>query len=148
MMPASIQEIVYQSIGHTVCYEDVAQKIRAVISNKVTMSAGARPAPMDVGQVKYQCEYSDEDGGGQDVGAVISSTQCHGCGGWGHLKKDCPSLGVGQEAKGKGKWKGQAQNGAGPGAQPAKEGKKVAKGLKEEERRLQGYLFHARHKAA
>ena len=55
MMPTSVQELVYQSIGETACYDDVVQKIRAVISNKVAMAAGNGPSPMEVGEVQNRC---------------------------------------------------------------------------------------------
>jgi len=113
MMPISVQELIYQSVGKTADYDQVIQKVRAVVSNKVAMMAGNGPTPMDVGEVWdhgeptcRQC-YDDEQEG--DVGAVSANTQCHGCGGWGHLKRDCPSVGVTRNPKGKGKGKGLAQ---------------------------------------
>ena len=61
MMPASVQELVYQSFGAKVKYDDVIQKIRAVISNKVAMMEGSGPAPMDVGEVWNQGGPEDEE---------------------------------------------------------------------------------------
>ena len=59
MMPTSIQELVYQSTGKTVCYDDVVQKIRIVVSNKVAMAAGKGTSPMEIGEVKNWCSYGD-----------------------------------------------------------------------------------------
>jgi len=107
MMPASVQELVYQSIGAKVKYDDVIQKIRAVISNKVAMMEGSGPAPMDVGEVWYQGGPEDEEPTEEEVGAVSANTQCHGCGGWGHLMRECPTVLNAKGTKGKGKGKGQ-----------------------------------------
>ena len=46
MMPQSVQELNYQSIGTTIKYDEVVQKVRAVISNKVAMMAHKGPAHM------------------------------------------------------------------------------------------------------
>ena len=98
MMPASVQEMVYQMVGNKVVYDEVVQKVRAVISNKVAMSCGGL-APMDVGEVsgKENHDYEEYEKYYDEVGAVSPNTQCFGCGGWGHLGRDCPT------AKGKGK---------------------------------------------
>ena len=84
MMPTSVQELVYQSIGKTVCYDDVVQKIRAVISNKVAMAAANGPSPMEIGEVQNRFNYGghgewDQEGEtGGEVRAVSAQTQCHG----------------------------------------------------------------------
>ena len=108
ILPPSVRELVYQSIGDTVVYEDTVQRIRAVVSNKVAMMAG--PCPMDVGRV--DCEHGQhgglEDSGCDDVGAVSMQTQCHGCWGWGHMKRECPTA-----KGGKGVHKGMGKGGQG-----------------------------------
>ncbi len=48
MVPVPVQDLTYQFIGTAVCYDEVVQRIRAAISNKVAMSAGAGPTPTDV----------------------------------------------------------------------------------------------------
>jgi hypothetical protein len=70
------------------------------------------PTPMDLGNVDGKKEEESwEDGGeGTEVDSVGNMT-CHGCGGWGHMKRECPS----QKAKGKGKGKGKGQDGKGKG---------------------------------
>ena len=119
MMPQSVQEFVYQSIGSSVKYDDMVEKIRALVSNKVAMSARVGPTPMDVGEV------CDEDSGDDEIGAVSMNTQCHACGGWGHFRRDCPTA----AAKGTGKGKGKSPE-SGKGGQPSwmKGGGKGAKG--------------------
>ena len=116
MMPPSVQELIYQSIDGTIKYDEVIQKVRAVISNKVAMMSNKGPAPMDIGEVyneynKCDYQYYDDDYDhehNEDVGAVSFNTQCHGCGGWGHLRRDCPTQQQQQQEqrqqyKGKGK---------------------------------------------
>jgi hypothetical protein len=63
---------------------------------------------MDVGEVQHKHDYGtydDEEEGGDEVGAVSANTQCHGCGGWGHMKRECPTA-LANKGKGKGKGKG------------------------------------------
>jgi hypothetical protein len=125
MMPVSIKELIYTTIGAEVEYDEVVHKIRAVISNKVAMATG--PCPMDVGKVEFEDE--NDYGYEEEVGAVSMSTQCHGCQGWGHLRRDCPTVkgqGKGGE-KGKGKGKGDWENSYGH-RQP--EWRKGGEGLK------------------
>ena len=57
MMPESIQEFVYSSLGIAVEYDIILAKIRAFVSNKVAMADG--PTPMDV--EKVQTEFSEDD---------------------------------------------------------------------------------------
>ena len=102
IMPQSIQELVYTSVGASIIYETVAQRIRAVVSNKVAMMTG--PSPMDIGKVDFG-DSSDHLFTEEDVGAVSMSTQCHGCGGWGHFRRDCPTA----KSKGKGMEKGKGK---------------------------------------
>ena len=83
MLPESIQEFVYSSLGIAVEYDAILAKIRALVSNKVAMADG--PTPMDVDKVsvdnaKVQTEYSEDD---HEIDVVNKSIQCHGCGGWG-----------------------------------------------------------------
>ena len=64
---------------------------------------------MDVGKIDHECESENLE---DDVAAVSWSTQCLGCGGWGHLRRKCPSVaneggkvwgkGLGEKGKGKG----------------------------------------------
>ena len=76
-------------------------------SNKVAMMEGSGPAPMDVGEVWHQGGPDEEEPNEEEVGAVSANTQCHGCGGWGHLMRECPTVLNAKGAKGKGKGKGQ-----------------------------------------
>ena len=114
MMPISVQEMIYQSIGKNVNYDEVVQKVRAVISNKVAMTVRNGPAPMDIGEVKRDIEYWDWDGQEDEQdgegGAVSANTQCHNCKGWGHLRSQCPTASASKGSKGKGKGKGKGFN--------------------------------------
>ena len=114
MMPVSVQELIYQSVGKTANYEEVIQKVRAVISNKVAMMVGNGPAPMDIGEVKRNIDCWDWDGQEDEqdgeVGAVSANTQCHNCKGWGHLRSQCPTASASKGSKGKGKGKGKGFN--------------------------------------
>ena len=105
MLPQSMQELVYTSVGQVVDYDVVVQKIRAVVSNKVAMMSG--PTPMDVGKIDCEGydEWADQLLMDEDIGAVSLSTQCYGCGGWGHLRRDCPN----SKCKGKGADKGKGK---------------------------------------
>ena len=47
IMPQSIQELVYTSVGASIVYETVAQRIRAVVSNKVAMMTDSATAAMN-----------------------------------------------------------------------------------------------------
>ena len=95
MIPISVQEMIYKSICKNVNYDDVVQKVRAVISNKVAMMGGTGPVPMEIGGVGNGIDD------GEEVGAVSANTWCYGCGGWGYVSSNCPT--VSQVAKGKGK---------------------------------------------
>ena len=83
-----------------------------MVSNKVAMMASNGPTPMDVGEVDY------ETFDGDDVGVVSANTQCHGCGGWGHLRRDCPTVQNMKGNKGKGKGKGPSLDIGKGGLQP------------------------------
>ena len=112
IMPQAVQELVYQSIGDKLDYDEVTAKIRSVVSNKVAMMEG--PTPMDVGKIDHECESENLE---DDVAAVSWSTQCLGCGGWGHLRRECPS--VVNDGKGGKAWgKGLGEKGKGKGHPP------------------------------
>jgi len=97
-----------------VAYEELRDKVQAMVGNKIATTMG--PAPMDVGEVNWQPaagEAAGEDGGEWGVDAVWPSTQCHQCGGYGHLARDCPTKGPGKGGKGaeKGGFKGFVKGG-------------------------------------
>ena len=72
MMPKSIQEFVYCSLGIAVEYDTILAKIRASVSNKVAMADGPTPMAVDklsVDFAKVQTEYSDDD---QEIDVVNS----------------------------------------------------------------------------
>ena len=110
IMPQAVQVLVHQSIGNKLDYDEVTAKIRSVVSSKVAMIEGS--IPMEIGKIDHECESEDLE---DDVAAVSWSTQCLGCGGWGHLRREPratlgreqrdgeQSLGQGTGEKGKGK---------------------------------------------
>ena len=129
-LPPDVQDMVYQNVdGVSEDYDKLKQRILAWAANKVANSEG--PVPMDVGWVHNQ--EQDERVEQEDVGAVTMNTVCHGCGGCGHLKWECPTLQRNEKAnpkggyeKGKGtgitdvyrggdKGKGKGDKGAGKG---------------------------------
>ena len=73
------QELVYQSIGDKVDYDEVTAKIRSVVSN-----LEATRTPTDVGKVDHEFESENLE---DDVAA-----ECLGCGGWSRLRRECPSV--------------------------------------------------------
>ena len=108
LCPPEVQNMVYQNIDEVdEDYEKMKQRVMSWVSNKVAQACG--PTPMDIGQFTTHSEYDEENVEGEDIGAV-SNMQCHGCGGWGHFKRDCP---YGAKGKGKGKSKGEKGKGKG-----------------------------------
>ena len=96
IMPAEIQDQVYNTIEPNSSYEVITSRIRTVVGNKIAMMGG--PSPMDVGNVHWQVShdiYGDYDEA-EEVGAVGAHIQCHRCSGWGHLSRECPSKGKGK----------------------------------------------------
>ena len=125
-----VQDVVFQNVdGVSEDYDKLKQRILAWAANMVANSL--EPIPMDVGWVHNQ--EQDERVEQEDVGAVTMNTVCHGCGGCGHSKWECPTLqrnekanlkGGYEKGKGKGvtdvyrggdKGKGKGDKGAGKG---------------------------------
>ena len=117
-MPVVVQDFVYTNLTQTTTYEEIKDKVRALISNKLVNADTKGRAPMDIGNVKttgwdfrgqQQHEHQDrercEEGEEAEVDGI--NAQCFKCGGWGHIAKECPTRG-----KGKGKGKGKDANGA------------------------------------
>ena len=107
LCPPEVQDVVYQKVDGVFGHHDkLKQRILSWAANKVANSVW--PVPMDVGWVHNQ--EQDEHVEQEDVGAVTMNTVCHGCGGCGHLKWECPTLQRNEKAnrksgyeKGKGK---------------------------------------------
>ena len=97
IMPQAVQELVYQSVGDKLNYDEVTAKIRSVVSNKVAVMEG--PTPMDVGNIDHEWVSENLE---DDVAAVSWSTQCLGCGAWRYLRRECPS--VANDGKGGKAW--------------------------------------------
>ena len=123
MMPTVIQDYIYQNISETTLFIDMVEKVKSWVGNRVAMMTG--PSPMDVGEVADWDENEYDENG--DVGAVGAYTECHRCGGFGHMQRECPTV----AAKGKGKGKPSHYHGQQPyesGGQKGYKGKGSAKG--------------------
>ena len=103
MMPLAVQEFIYTAVGDKIGYEATIEKIRTFVSNKTAMTTG--PTPMDIGRVDEPTSEQDQgwqaDQDCEECWGEVDAI-CHGCGGWGHFRRECPSV------KGKGKGKGKA----------------------------------------
>ena len=119
IMPIAIQDYIYTHVEKDTGYEDLKEKVRSMVSNKIT--AGMGPAPMDIGDVKGQAdewgnEYENQYGGEHEVDVVYGDYRCRNCGGYGHFARECPSKGKGKGKGGdKGKGKGFTKGGAAKG---------------------------------
>ena len=130
IMPIAIQDYIYTHVEKNTGYEDLKEKVRSMVSNKV--SAGMGPAPMDIGDVKGQAdgwgnEYEDQYAGEHEVDVVYGDYWCRNCGGHGHFARECPSKGKGKgkggdKGKGKGFTKGGAPTGDGWGTKGERKG--------------------------
>jgi hypothetical protein len=121
VLPLSVQEHVYSTLGDDVNYVNVMERIKLLVSNKVSMMSG--PTPMDLGAVEHQYwAYEDLEVVEEDVGAVGMHVQCLRCSGWGHLARECPTKGKGSpKAFGKGGIKDTFKGGPkGYSTQPSK----------------------------
>ena len=92
MMPPVMQDFIYTNVDDSSKYSVMVAKVRSWASNKMAMMSG--PAPMDVGEVYSSSwtqdqNFAEEEWDEAEVQAVGPSTQCHRCGGWGHLARDC-----------------------------------------------------------
>ena len=122
MCPPSIQDYVFQQSTASQTYKDLKEKIISLSSNRVAIMNNGGPMPMDIGNMntmnqfeqfkKFQ-EQLQQNGQTQEqvpvpgyvggvgaagyegygVDAVGRFTQCFGCGGYGHLARDCPKGG-------------------------------------------------------
>ncbi len=88
LCPVEQQNMVYQNI-HEVNedYEKMKQRVVSWVSNNVAQASGS--TPMDIGVVYDRYGFDGEYTEG--IAAIGNHVQCHGCGGWGHLKRDCPT---------------------------------------------------------
>ena len=119
MMPTAIQDYVYTNVDDNTQYQAVVDKIRTWAGNKTAMMNG--PVPMDIGEVSWDKSWDETYAEWEEaeVQAVGPNTQCHRCGGWGHMARECATeakgKGKGNDSKGKGKGKGNDSKGKGKG---------------------------------
>ena len=111
MMPGNLQDYIYIHAEKDCKYEDVREKVGALVSNKITANTG--PTPMDIGDVGGQGEvwWQEEEEDAWDdehnVGVIAGHYQCRNCSGYGHFARECPSKGKGKGPKGGDKGKGK-----------------------------------------
>ncbi len=94
MCPSDLQDILYQRAGDLKTHEEARDRMKGMNNNRM---ARTQPSPMDFGEVEQEPWYDE------DVATASANVQCHGCGGWGHLRRDCPTVAAGKGSKGKGK---------------------------------------------
>lgn len=90
MMPSVVQDFVYQHVDEKSAARDIIDRIRSWVGNTVAMSGG--PVPMDVGEIDQEWAYEGWDGDewrNEVVQVVGPDAQCHRCGGWGHMQREC-----------------------------------------------------------
>ena len=64
LVPGSVQDYVYTFVDETTKYEELREKVRLLVSNKIAVNTG--PKPMEVDQIKYDDDYHQEE----DINAV------------------------------------------------------------------------------
>ena len=74
MLPTAMQDYVYANITKETTYEDLKERMRAWVSNKVVQTG---PTPMDVGEVAQREEAEKDEWEETEVDAVSRQTQCY-----------------------------------------------------------------------
>jgi hypothetical protein len=101
MLPPDLQDVIYQTVEDTKTFEEVRDKVKAVVNNRLARS-GKGGTPMDIGEVGKE---QNEQGWSNDGVYIVGKGACHTCGEHGHFSRECP----------KGGGKGKGKNGKGKG---------------------------------
>lgn len=77
-------------------YEETVEGVRTFVAHEVAMASGSGVVPMDVGHAHAENDRAwgneEECEDEKEVGAVSMNTQRHACQGWGHVRRDCPTV--------------------------------------------------------
>ena len=88
ILPAVIQDFLYQHVDNKTKYADISEKVKAWVGNRVAIVN--EPIPIDIGEVGWGSDDYNMQAEETDIDMVVCAwTKCHRCDGYGHLSRDC-----------------------------------------------------------
>ena len=96
MCPPSVQDFFYKQGGALKGFKSMGERVRNLVEIRMSSPGGVRVVNEVTGELQGGASV-------EEMGAARSSTQCHRCGGWGHVSPSFPT----QKGKGKGKGGGK-----------------------------------------
>ena len=110
ILPAVIQDILYQHVDNKTKYADISEKVKAWVGNRVGIVN--EPIPIDIGEVGWGSDDYNMQAEETEIDMVVCAwTKCHRCDGYGHLSRDCATPAKGKGKDGKGGQKGYGKGG-------------------------------------